>query len=123
MKLLIDVNLSPAWVGYLETHGIEAIHWVKVGHPTAPDEMLFNWANENGYVVFTNDLDFGSILAATHARGPSVVQLRVQDVLPASIGPRLIAVLQRFELELTEGALISVEVRREKVRILPIKRN
>jgi len=27
LKLLIDMNLSPAWVEALQTMGFEAIHW------------------------------------------------------------------------------------------------
>jgi predicted nuclease of predicted toxin-antitoxin system len=84
--------------------------------------VIFDWAKSHGYIVFTNDLDFGAILAATNAAGPSVIQLRVQDVLPASLAPRLIAVLRQFEVELLEGALISVDERRSKARILPIRR-
>ena len=38
------------------------------------------WAGEHGSVVFTHDLDFGSLLALTQAVGPSVIQVRTQDV-------------------------------------------
>jgi len=40
------------------------------------------WARANGHVVFTHDLDFGTTLALTHAAGPSVIQVRGQNVLP-----------------------------------------
>lgn len=33
-----------------------------------------------GYVVFTHDLDFGDILAATNADDPSVIQVRTQNL-------------------------------------------
>ena len=59
---------------------------------------------------------------ATNAAGPSVIQLRVQDLLPDRLAPRLIAVLHQFEAELAEGAIISVDERRSKARILPIRR-
>ena len=84
--------------------------------------MIFDWAKAHGYIVFTNDLDFGAILAATNAAGPSVIQLRVQDLMPDRLAPRLIAVLRQFQAELTEGALITVDERRSKARILPIRR-
>jgi len=32
-----------------------------------------SYAQDHGYVVFTHDLDFGTLLALTRARGPSVV--------------------------------------------------
>lgn len=45
-----------------------------------------NWAREREHVVFTHDLDFSAMLAATEAKGPSVLQVRSQDVLPRAIG-------------------------------------
>ena len=122
MNLLIDMNLSPSWASWLNSVGIEAMHWGNVGRATDPDEVIFEWAKSHGYIVFTNDLDFGAILAATNARGPSVIQLRVQDLMPDKLAPRLVAVLEQFEVELTEGALISVDERRSKVRILSLNR-
>ena len=121
MKLVIDMNLSPAWVAPLKAAGFDAIHWRDVGDATDADRVIFDWARANGYVVFTNDLDFGAILAATNAAGPSVIQVRVQDLLPASLAPRLIAALRQFAGELNSGALISIDERRSKARILPIR--
>lgn len=43
---------------------------------SATDEEIMRWARENGYVVFTHDLNFGVILAATRAQSPSVIQVR-----------------------------------------------
>lgn len=40
MKVLLDMNLSPAWVQFLEEHGVESVHWAAVGEPTAPDSIL-----------------------------------------------------------------------------------
>ena len=82
----------------------------------------FDWAQRHGYIVFTNDLDFGAILAATNAQGPSVIQLRHQDLMPQSLATRLARILKQFEYELLKGALISVDERRAKARILPIHR-
>jgi len=75
MKILIDMNLSPDWVQVLESAGHEAVHWSVVGNHDAPDLELFQWAIMRGYTVFTHDLDFGAILAATETRAPSVVQM------------------------------------------------
>src|SRR5687767_13102083 len=86
MKIVIDMNLTPAWVPFLQGQGWEAIHWTEVGDNRATDHEIMEWARRNGSVVFTHDLDFGAILAATQAQGPSVIQVRGQNVLPASIG-------------------------------------
>lgn len=36
------------------------------------------WALTNDYIVFTHDLDFGTLLAITQADAPSVIQVRSQ---------------------------------------------
>lgn len=61
------------------------------------DRTILQWALTNNYVIFTNDLDLGAILAATQAAAPSVIQIRGQDVLPTSIGSLVIDVLKQFE--------------------------
>jgi predicted nuclease of predicted toxin-antitoxin system len=50
MKLLIDMNLSPQWVKYLEDAGHLVKHWSDVGAHDAPDEKLMEWAQGNGYI-------------------------------------------------------------------------
>jgi predicted nuclease of predicted toxin-antitoxin system len=76
MKLLIDMNLSPRWMGWLQAEGLEAVHWSSVGRANAPDSEIMAYARESGFFVLTHDLDFGSILAATQGKSPSVVQMR-----------------------------------------------
>lgn len=120
MKIVIDMNLSPDWVQLIETAGFESVHWSTVGDPRASDRTILEWALTNGYIVFTNDLDFSAILAATQAEAPSVIQIRGQDVLPASIGSLVIDVLQQFESVLEAGALVTIDQTRARVRVLPI---
>jgi len=87
---------------------------------SADDRTILDWARTNGRIVLTHDLDFGAILAATETDAPSVVQIRVQDVLPANLGPRMVSILRAYESNLTAGALIVVETGRQRVRILPL---
>jgi predicted nuclease of predicted toxin-antitoxin system len=123
LRLLIDMNLSPSWVEVLRAAGFEADHWFRIGAPNAPDSELFAWASKNGYIVFTHDLDFGALLAATRAESPSVFQIRTDDVSPDALAPRAIELLRRFTLQLSAGALIVVDEMRERVRILPLGNN
>jgi predicted nuclease of predicted toxin-antitoxin system len=122
MKILIDMNLSPDWVQVLESAGHEAVHWSVVGNHDAPDLELFQWAIMRGYTVFTHDLDFGAILAATETRAPSVVQIRTQNLHPDYMGQFVLDILQQFEEEIKNGALISADRRRSRARILPLIR-
>lgn len=122
MKLVIDMNLSPDWVAAFEKYNISAIHWSTVGDPRERDSVIMEWARTNGYIVFTHDLDFGSLLAATGADTPSVIQVRTQDVLPNSIEQIVISALSQFEPLLETGALVTVDQAQSRVRILPIRR-
>ena len=63
VRLLIDMNLSPEWVDEFALHGWSAVHWSTIGDPRAEDTVLMEWAVANDYVVFTHDLDFGTMLA------------------------------------------------------------
>jgi predicted nuclease of predicted toxin-antitoxin system len=71
-------------------------------------------------VVLTCDLDFGAILAASQAYTPSVVQIRARDVMPVTMGDRVLGVLAELEHELDQGAIVSVDIDLARVRILPL---
>jgi predicted nuclease of predicted toxin-antitoxin system len=122
LRILIDMNLSPMWTEVLERHGWQAVHWSTVGDPRAPDGVIMQWAQENGYIVFTHDLDFGAILAATQARGTSVIQLRAQDILGERLQKIVCTALELYRSQLEAGALIVVDEARSRVRILPLRR-
>jgi predicted nuclease of predicted toxin-antitoxin system len=122
LKLLIDMNLSPSWVEALRVRGFEAVHWSNVGDPRASDRELLAHAKAAGYTVFTNDLDFGAILAASAASGPSVIQVRATDLTPAHLGSLVERALGQYRELLETGALITVESARLRTRILPLKK-
>lgn len=79
------------------------------------------WARQHNYVVFTRDLDFGMLLAMTFADGPSVIQVRANDIMPRSLGNMLMAVLREHQSVIEKGALLTVAEDRTRVRILPFK--
>ena len=120
MNILIDMNLSPAWVDVLEKAGYKAKHWQSIGKGNAADQEIMAWAQTHSYIVFTHDLDFSHILAATKAEGPSVIQVRGDDVLPSAISPQVIKAIIQFEDELINGALISIDLHNARIRILPL---
>jgi predicted nuclease of predicted toxin-antitoxin system len=121
MKLLIDMNLSPEWVKVLGDKGYEAVHWSSVGNPCASDHEIMTWAKDNEYVHFSHDLDFGAILAATKARGPSVIQIRSQDINPHHIGNAVASAINQFKSHLEKGALIVIDEAKSRSRILPLR--
>ncbi len=123
MKLLIDMNLSPEWVPFFLAAGVDAVHWSSVGDARAKDEELMRWAAAEDRVVFTNDLDFGALLAIGGGPGPSVIQVRALDLVPESIGADLLRVLREHAAVLAHGALVTLDETRTRVRVLPIRRD
>lgn len=121
MKLLVDMNLSPRWPEWLAEAGMEAVHWSGVGAIDAPDGEIMEYAVQNGYVVFTQDLDFGAMLAISQSLGPSVVQLRNEDVTPEGMGPALVEALSRLRDELERGAFLTLDAKRTRLRLLPLR--
>ena len=119
MKILIDMNLSPDWIDIFAKHKIEAVHWSFVGDPSATDRTIMQWASMNRYIVFTHDLDFGALLAATKVSSPSVIQVRTQNVLPNYLGNIVINAINQTRNSLEDGALVTVNETQLRVRILP----
>ena len=78
------------------------------------------WSAQHGCVVLTSDLDFGAILAATPRRKPSVIQVRGDALQPSAAGNALVAAIRQSTVELTNGAIVSVDAARHRVRILPL---
>ncbi|MDR2696043.1 MAG: DUF5615 family PIN-like protein [Deltaproteobacteria bacterium] len=120
MKLLLDMNLSARWVQYLNEAGFEAVHWSRLGSITASDDEIIAKARAEGYVIFTRDLDFGAMMFFVQADKPSIVQVRVEDARPELIGVDVVTALRQMEKELEEGALLTIDPLRSRLRLLPL---
>ena len=82
MKLLVDMNLSPRWFGVPVNSRIEAAHCSTMGAHDALDRKIMANASVHDYIVFTHDLDFGAILAATTARSPVLCKSVLKMLAP-----------------------------------------
>jgi predicted nuclease of predicted toxin-antitoxin system len=120
MKLLIDMNLSPRWLGVLEAAGFEALHGSDVGPLDAPNAESMSFARNGDLVVLTHDLDFGAILAVTKGAKPSAVQRRAGDVSPEVAAAVVIAAPNAASADLERGALLTVDAARARIRLLPL---
>jgi len=120
VRVLIDMNLSPLWKEVFESHGWKSFHWRDIGSVSAPDTELMAWARQEDCIVFTHDLDFGALLAASGQSKPSVIQMRCEDTSPATMGAILIQALRLAEEDLRKGALVTVDPRRTRIRVLPL---
>lgn len=120
MKILIDMNLSPTLVTVLAEGGITASHWSTLGPAKSLDPEIAAFARNGDWVILTQDLDFGTILAVTHGAKPSVIQIRSDDVSPEAAAAAVILAIRQMNVELEQGALITVDPQRTRLRYLPL---
>jgi predicted nuclease of predicted toxin-antitoxin system len=69
----------------------------------------------------THDLDFGTILAHSFAHGPSVLQIRANDLSPDALQTILVAAIRSTEADLGKGALVTLGVAGPRIRLLPLE--
>lgn len=121
MNLLLDMNLPPALSDLLSSHGHDVVHWSEVGDYRAPDVAILTWARAHGRVLVTHDLDFGAMLTDTEAVGPSVIQIRVQDLLASETAMAIVSAIEVASPAILRGAIVTIHEDRARIRILPLR--
>ena len=120
MKTLLDMNLPPKWVELPANGGINAVHWYKIGAYDASDASIMEYARDNDYVVITCDLDFSTILSVSQDSKPSVVQIRATCFNTEHVLDLLISALKQNMDDLEKGAILSIDLKKSRLRLLPI---
>ena len=120
MKFLANMGISPVTVEFLRGAGHEALHLHEQGFDRWSDTEILAKARREDWVVWTSDLDFGDLLAASGDRLPSVVIFRLQDMRPANVNGHLRQLLAHHADDLTQGVVISVTEHRYRVHRLPL---
>ncbi|GAA3240746.1 hypothetical protein GCM10017691_43180 [Pseudonocardia petroleophila] len=121
MRLLLDNNLSPRLVGLLTPGGWDVVHLRSLGLHAASDPDVMRAALDDSRVLVSADTDFGTLLAASHATGPSVVLVRrVAGRRVDQLAALLLANLPQVDDELRSGSIIVIGDDSLRVRPLPI---
>lgn len=120
MKVVIDMNLSIAWVAYLRERGHDAEHWSRLGAHDSEDLEIMDYCRNEDAVILSGDLDFETIHAIEGSSKPSVIQLRARNKLPASEGPLVARALTIGARNLMLGAIVTISSTRMRVAKLPI---
>ena len=68
--------------------------------------------------MFTNDLDFGTLLFLTKATAPSVIQIRTEDIRLKIAGKLLVDALKKAKNHIVQGALVTIDPRKSRIRLL-----
>ena len=115
------MGVSSSTVEWLKSSGFEAKHLREEGLQKLPDKDIFSKAQKEGRVILTFDLDFGEIAALAGTMLPSVIIFRLQDQTPRNVNRLLKQILDNTKEELKQGAIISANEQRFRVRRLPIQ--
>ena len=121
MKFLIDNALSPALAALLQQAGHDAIHVRSIGLQHADDDVIFERAAVEHRIVVSADADFGTLLAVRSSQEPSVIQFRGEGSRkPDALARTLLANLPQLVDSLETGCIVTFELARVRVRLLPI---
>jgi predicted nuclease of predicted toxin-antitoxin system len=123
MKLLLDQGLPGSAAHLLRKAGIDAIHVGDIGYASAEDSDILQKGREDGRIVVTLDADFHALLALSRAVTPSVIRIRIEGLRGEALAALLQTVLDQCSEELVQGALVTVQQARIRVRRLPLLPN
>ena len=120
MRLLLDQGLPRSEARLLREAGIDTVHVGEIGYSTADDATILQRGRDEQRVVVTLDADFHALLALSGATTPSVIRIRVEGLDGQKAADLIQAVLLRCTEEVKQGAVITVQPRRIRIRHLPL---
>lgn len=121
MKLLADMHIAPRTVTFLRSLGHDVVRVDELLLPTAPDEAIVAAATRDGRCILTQDLDFSATVALSRRTIPSVISLRLSSSRVERVNTVLQEVLPGVEKDLLEGAIVTVQDGRVRLRRLPVE--
>ena len=121
MTFFLDQGV-PRRAALLREAGADARHAAEVGLSSASDADIVQWCRQNAAVAVTMDADFHAIIALSGETVPSAIRIRIQGLKGPAVAQLLLDILSTRKDQLAEGALITVQRGRLRLRRLPIAR-
>ena len=122
MKFLLNANVSPYLSPFIEKDGHRCRHVFDIGKASAEDIEIVSIAKKNEEIIFTHDLDYGTILAFSGDTKPSVIIFRIHQISAEIFYEFLHNHWDIIETPLKEGAIVVFEKENIRIRKLPIKK-
>ena len=120
MKLLLDRGLPLSASSLLSKQGFDTIHVSEIEMWAASDSEIIQKAQEDNRVVVTLDADFHSILALNNFSFPSVIRIRIERLQALALTQLIVDVIAQCKEDLEQGAAVTVEPNRIRIRRLPL---
>ncbi|MCA6528321.1 MAG: DUF5615 family PIN-like protein [Pseudanabaena sp. M135S2SP2A07QC] len=120
MKFLGDMGISPRTIALLRKQGYDAIHLIEENLEKMTDPNISEKARQEERILLTVDLDFAQLLANSGESLPSVILFRLGNVSREVVNRNLLAIINDYATELTNGVIISVRDVSIRLRYLPI---
>ena len=122
VAILLDQGMPAGAAQLFRDLGYECSHVSELGMQRSEDEDILAFAGDRGWTVVTLDADFHALLAVRGLSRPSVVRLRREGCRAEAAVAILTPVLERYRIEIAQGAMISVKEHRVTCHRLPIGR-
>jgi predicted nuclease of predicted toxin-antitoxin system len=120
MRLLADLHIAPRTVEFLRTLGHDVRRVTDLLPANASDEAIVERAAHERRTILTQDLDFSSIIALSGRPTPSLLSLRLNSSKVELVNSVLQRMLPILESDLEQGAIVTVEDQRVRLRRLPL---
>ena len=120
MRLLADLHIAPRTVQFLRSLGHDVLRVTDFLPATASDEIIVERAAQDHRIILTQDLDMTAIIALSRRQYPSLVTLRLSSVRIEFVNSILQRTLPVLEQDLQQGALVTIEDSRVRLRRLPL---
>lgn len=120
MRLLADLHIAPRTVEFLRTLGHDICRITDLLPADASDQEIVDRAAQEHRTILTQDLDFSSIIALSGRQTPSLLSLRLNSSKIEVVNSVLQRMLPVLESELEQGALVTIEDQRVRLRRLPL---
>jgi predicted nuclease of predicted toxin-antitoxin system len=122
MRFILDINVSPLTVTFLQEHGHDALRVSSVLPQNTSDSDILEYAREKNRVVLTNDLDFSDLIALNNHTAPSVLTLRLFHIEPEIIHALLLQALPSMQAAMATSHVIATLTEKSlRLRALPIR--
>jgi predicted nuclease of predicted toxin-antitoxin system len=122
VRFLVDENLSPILADLLCAAGHDASHVRNLGMQGATDQAIMAIAAEEQRVVVSADTDFGTLLARSGAKLPSVLLIRrLVGRRAAEQATIIMANLPTVAQDLDSGAVVVLTDDWVRIRRLPMR--